>query len=115
MSGWHLDWLDPAELVSQSDAVFEFPMVDREPLSHWGTERVNLLGDAAHPMYPVGANGGSQAILDAHTLAEELAAGRGVAGYEARRIPETTAVVHADREMRAGSPEELARVASEFR
>jgi len=27
--------------------------------------RVTLLGDAAHPMYPVGSNGASQAILDA--------------------------------------------------
>ena len=28
-----------------------------------------MLGDAAHPMYPVGSNGASQAILDAATLA----------------------------------------------
>ena len=88
MSGWHLDWLDPAELVGRSEAVFEYPMVDRDPLPHWGTRRVTLLGDAAHPMYPVGANGGSQAILDARALADELAASRGVAGFEARRIPE---------------------------
>ncbi len=115
MSGWRLDWLDPAELVSRSEAVFEYPMVDREPLSRWGTRRVTLLGDAAHPMYPVGANGGSQAILDARALADELAAGRGVAGYEARRVPETTAVVHANREMHAGNPEELARVTAEYR
>ncbi|NKZ11949.1 flavin-dependent oxidoreductase [Mycolicibacterium septicum DSM 44393] len=115
MSGWHLDWLDPAELVGRSEAVFEYPMVDREPLSHWGTRRVTLLGDAAHPMYPVGANGGSQAILDARALADELAAGRGVAGYEARRIPETTAVVHANRTMHAGDPRELARVTADYR
>ncbi|TVY01744.1 FAD-binding protein [Mycolicibacterium porcinum] len=115
MSGWRLDWLDPAELVGRSEAVFEYPMVDREPLSRWGTRRVTLLGDAAHPMYPVGANGGSQAILDACALADELAAGRGVAGYEARRIPETTAVVHANREMHAGRPDELARVTADYR
>lgn len=115
MSGWHLDWLDPAELVGRSSAVFEYPMVDREPLSHWGTRCVTLLGDAAHPMYPVGANGGSQAILDARALADELAAGRGVAGYEARRLPETTTVVHANREMHAGSPDELARVTADYR
>lgn len=115
MSGWRLDWLDPAELVGRSEAVFEYPMVDREPLSRWGTRNVTLLGDAAHPMYPVGANGGSQAILDARALADELAAGRGVAGYEARRIPETTAVVRANREMHAGSPDELARVAADYR
>lgn len=115
MSGWHLDWLDPAELVGRSEAVFEYPMVDREPLPHWGTRRVTLLGDAAHPMYPVGANGGSQAILDARALADELAAGRGVAGYEARRVPETKAVVHANRAMHAGDPGELARVTTDYR
>lgn len=115
MSGWQLDWLDPAELVAESAAVFEYPMVDREPLSRWGTRRVTLLGDAAHPMYPVGANGGSQAILDARALADELAAGRGVAGYEARRIPETTAVVRANREMHAGDPRDLARVTADYR
>ena len=32
--------------------------------------RVTLLGDAAHPMYPVGGNGASQAILDARCLAD---------------------------------------------
>ncbi|MFV8163958.1 FAD-dependent monooxygenase [Mycobacterium sp. 134] len=115
MSGWNLDWMDPAELVGRSEAVFEYPMVDREPLPHWGTRRVTLLGDAAHPMYPVGANGGSQAILDARALADELAAGRGVAGYEARRIPETTAVVHANRTMHASDPQELARVTADYR
>lgn len=115
MSGWRLDWLNPAELVCRSGAVFEYPMVDREPLSRWGTGHVTLLGDAAHPMYPVGANGGSQAILDARALADELAAGRGVAGYEARRIPETTAVVRANREMHVGSPDQLARVTADYR
>lgn len=115
MSGWNLDWLDPAELVNRSDAVFEYPMVDREPLPHWGTRRVTLLGDAAHPMYPVGANGGSQAILDARALADELAAGHGIAGYEARRIPETAAVVYANREMHVASPDELARVTAAYR
>ncbi|WP_243858612.1 FAD-dependent monooxygenase [Mycobacterium sp. DL440] len=115
MSGWHLDWLDTAELVARSEAVFEYPMVDREPLPRWGTQRVTLLGDAAHPMYPVGANGGSQAILDARALADELATGRGVAGYEARRVPETTAVVHANREMHAGDPHDLDRVTAAYR
>jgi len=44
-------------------------MVDRDPLPHWGTGRVTLLGDAAHPMYPVGAHGGSQAVADRNDTA----------------------------------------------
>src|SRR5215217_5583956 len=38
----------------------------------WGRGRITVLGDAAHPMYPVGANGCSQAIVDATVLAEQL-------------------------------------------
>ncbi len=57
----------------------------------------------------------SQAVLDARALADEMAAGRGLAGYEARRIPETTAAVHANREMHAGDPRDLARVTDEYR
>jgi 2-polyprenyl-6-methoxyphenol hydroxylase-like FAD-dependent oxidoreductase len=115
MAGWRLGWLDTERLVTTSEAVFQYPMVDREPLSRWGTDRITLLGDAAHPMYPVGANGGSQAILDARALADELASGRGLAGYHARRIPETTAVVHANREMHRSAPDDLARVTTDYR
>ncbi|MGV9798007.1 FAD-dependent monooxygenase [Mycobacterium sp. NPDC003449] len=115
MSGWHLDWLDTADLAARSGTVFEYPMVDRDPLPHWGTGQVTLLGDAAHPMYPVGANGGSQAILDARTLADALACGAGLEGYQARRVPETAAVVRANREMHAADPHDLARVTAEYR
>ena len=66
-------------------------MVDRDVLPWWGRGRVTLLGDAAHPMYPVGANGGSQAIVDAAVLAEELSRdlAHGLRRYEDRRRPET--------------------------
>ncbi|MFD4555708.1 hypothetical protein ACFWP5_15545 [Streptomyces sp. NPDC058469] len=40
-------------------------MADRDPLPR----RVTPVGDAAHPMYPVGMNGGSQPIVDARVLA----------------------------------------------
>ncbi|MFJ3032419.1 FAD-dependent monooxygenase [Rothia terrae] len=81
-------------------------MVDREPLASWGQGRVTLLGDAAHPMYPIGANGGSQAIRDAVTLATYMG-DTGVDGdlvqalrdYETERIPATTTVVEANRKL----------------
>ena len=44
-------------------------MVDRDPVPRWTFGRSTLLGDAAHPMYPIGSNGASQAILDARVLA----------------------------------------------
>ncbi|MGE0858013.1 MAG: FAD-dependent monooxygenase, partial [Gammaproteobacteria bacterium] len=85
----------------------EYPMCDRDPLPWWTRGRVTLLGDAAHPMYPVGSNGASQAILDARCLADALAAGpvvTALAAYEAERRPKTAAVVASNRQ---GGPERV--------
>ncbi|MFJ9852741.1 flavin-dependent oxidoreductase [Streptomyces sp. NPDC101150] len=120
---WELGWLDVPALLEGSGEILEYPMVDRAPLPAWGRGRVNLLGDAAHPMYPVGANGGSQAIVDARVLAYELArAGgevpAGLAHYETARRDVTAAVVRANRHMSlAGgrTPRELARITDTYR
>ncbi|HKC09003.1 MAG TPA: FAD-dependent monooxygenase, partial [Methylomirabilota bacterium] len=72
-AGWTFDWLDIPDLLRRSDVIFEYPMVDRDPIDRWTFGRVTLLGDAAHPMYPRGSNGGAQAILDARALADRLA------------------------------------------
>ena len=66
---WTFDWLDIPNLVRDAPAVWEFPMIDRDPASHWVDGRVCLIGDAAHVMYPVGSNGASQAIVDARVMA----------------------------------------------
>src|SRR5262249_24765446 len=88
-ASWTFDWLDVPELLRRSDVIFEYPMVDRDPIDRWTFGRVTLLGDAAHPMYPRGSNGAAQAILDARALADRLAAeGDPVAAlqaYEAAR------------------------------
>ncbi|MEB3033125.1 FAD-dependent monooxygenase [[Mycobacterium] nativiensis] len=121
LDGWRLDWLDVADLVSRTADPLEYPMVDRDPLPWWGRGRVTLLGDAAHPMYPVGANGGSQAILDARALADSLAAhpDTGLRAYEEHRREATAAVVAANREMhRRGAilrSDNLARVTAAYR
>ncbi|BBJ46671.1 putative FAD-dependent monooxygenase [Streptomyces antimycoticus] len=119
---WRLGWLDVPGLLVNSGEILEYPMVDREPLPWWGSGRVTLLGDAAHPMYPVGANGASQAVVDARVLARELARTGDVptalARYETERREATAAVVRANRAMnRAGArtPEELARVTDTYR
>ncbi|MGY9082469.1 MAG: flavin-dependent oxidoreductase [Acidimicrobiales bacterium] len=65
---WQFDWLDIPSLVRGAPAVWEFPMVDRDPVERWVDGRVCLLGDAAHVMYPVGSNGASQAIIDARVM-----------------------------------------------
>jgi 5-methylphenazine-1-carboxylate 1-monooxygenase len=72
--GWVWDWLDVPALVRGADTVFENPMIDRDPVPTWRDGPVALLGDAAHPMYPTGSNGGSQAIIDARTLGAAMVA-----------------------------------------
>jgi 2-polyprenyl-6-methoxyphenol hydroxylase-like FAD-dependent oxidoreductase len=69
---WVFDWLDCAALLRDADFILTYPMVDRDPIGRWTFDRVTLLGDAAHPMYPRGGNGGAQSIIDASTLAELL-------------------------------------------
>ncbi len=95
---WHFGWLDVPSIVRAAPATFLFPMVDRDPIPRWTFGRTTLLGDAAHPMYPIGSNGASQAILDARVLAgcvrhhgDDLDAA--LARYEAVRGPATAAVV----------------------
>ena len=81
-------------------------MCDRDPLPRWSHGRVTLLGDAAHPMYPVGSNGASQAILDARCLADWLVRAEhpmhALAAYEAERLPPTAQIVRMNRK---GGPE----------
>ncbi len=81
-------------------------MCDRDPLPRWSHGRVTLLGDAAHPMYPVGSNGASQAILDARALADLLVKAEHPAqalwAYEQERLPPTAQIVRMNR---TGGPE----------
>ncbi|RZL68504.1 MAG: flavin-dependent oxidoreductase [Variovorax sp.] len=72
--GWDFGWLDVPAMLRGASEVFEYPMIDRDPVSTWVDGRVALLGDAAHVMYPVGSNGASQAIVDARVLGAALLA-----------------------------------------
>jgi 2-polyprenyl-6-methoxyphenol hydroxylase-like FAD-dependent oxidoreductase len=89
-------------------------MVDRDPLPRWSFGRVSVLGDAAHPMVPIGANGGSQAIRDASALADAFAAHPdprdALAAYEAERRPATAEIVLSNRQL---GPEEVLKMAHE--
>ena len=99
---------DVEGLVAATADVFEYPMCDRDPLPKWSFGRITLLGDAAHPMYPVGSNGASQAILDARYLADALAdsehPGHALWTYERRRQPMTAEIVRLNRR---GGPERV--------
>ena len=121
LAGWRLGWLDAADMVGRTTSVLEYPMVDRDPLPWWGRDNVTLLGDAAHPMYPVGANGGSQAIVDARVLANELHRNpeSGLRAYEDDRRAATADVIAANRDMHQSgatqSAEDLAEVTAKYR
>ncbi len=101
--GWTFDWLDVPALIRSAETIFEYPMVDKDPVDQWSFGRVTLLGDAAHPMYPRGSNGSAQAMRDARVLADLLAADpQGdplalLAAYEASRLPATSQVVLTNR------------------
>lgn len=98
---WKFDWLDVPELIRNASEILEYPMVDKDPVPQWTFGRVTFLGDAAHPMYPRGSNGSAQALIDARTLADGLAAGgdpvAALQQYEAARLPATAKVVETNR------------------
>jgi len=100
--------IDLAALVRASGDIYEYPMADRDPLPHWTHGRVTLLGDAAHPMYPVGSNGAAQAILDARCLSDLLVTAshprEALYLYELERLPKTAEVVRLNR---IGGPERV--------
>jgi 2-polyprenyl-6-methoxyphenol hydroxylase-like FAD-dependent oxidoreductase len=104
---FRFDWLDVPALIRAAPSVWVYPMVDRDPLKRWTHGPVTLLGDAAHPMYPIGSNGASQAILDARVLTGCLRyypdnLERGLERYDEIRRPDTARIVLANRQ---GGPE----------
>jgi len=109
-----LDLLDPTALIKATETFYEYPMCDRDPISTWSFGRVTLLGDAAHPMYPVGSNGASQAVLDACCLADALVGEESVEAalkaYEAERQPVTAEIVATNRQ---GGPERVIDVVTQ--
>ncbi|MEP4194605.1 MAG: flavin-dependent oxidoreductase [Aliishimia sp.] len=105
---FHVPGMDIDGLVRASGEIYEYPMADRDPLPRWTHGRVTLLGDAAHPMYPVGSNGSAQAILDARCLADLLARSEhpreALYRYELDRLPKTAEIVRTNR---LGGPERV--------
>jgi 2-polyprenyl-6-methoxyphenol hydroxylase-like FAD-dependent oxidoreductase len=106
--------LDHAGLVMATKESFVFPMCDRDPLPFWSQGRVTLLGDAAHPMYPMGSNGAGQATLDAISLVNHLARHAdpidAFQAYQHDRLPATSELVHRNR---LGGPEGVIDIVEE--
>ncbi|MEY4509873.1 MAG: hypothetical protein RLZZ450_1995 [Pseudomonadota bacterium] len=115
---WKWDWIDVPQLIEQTEDVYEFPLIDKDPLPRWTFGNFTLLGDAAHPLYPIGSNGSAQAILDARCLADCLHAARAgradlnyaLREYEAERLPKTAAIALRNR---LNGPEQVMQWAEE--
>ncbi len=111
---WAFDWLDVPGLIRNCRQALEYPLVDRDPLDRWSFGRVTLMGDAAHPMYPIGSNGASQAILDARVLTREILthgeAPAALEAYEAERRPATSELVRLNRR---NGPEQVMQLVEE--
>jgi 5-methylphenazine-1-carboxylate 1-monooxygenase len=115
LSRFTIEQVDIRGLVDATPEFYEYPMCDRDPLPNWSEGRVTLLGDAAHPMYPMGSNGASQAILDARCLARCLDEIPDVAAalrtYQEERMPQTAQIVQMNR---TGGPEGAIDVVEEL-
>lgn len=112
--GWHADAL---RLLDPGATWRCWPLLEAAPLARWSDGPATRLGDAAHPMLPFLAQGASQAIEDAGSLAACLRQGGSVtdafASYEARRRARATRVQSASR--RQAEIYHLARPASDAR
>lgn len=116
---WKWPWIDIPALIDGTKAIYEFPLVDKDPLPRWTQGKVTLMGDAAHPLYPIGSNGSAQAILDARSLADRLLETKqkhhrtieaALKEYEAERLPATTGIILRNR---LNGPEQVMQMAHE--
>jgi salicylate hydroxylase len=115
--GWHGS---VSEILHAAGQVRHWALHDREPLHHWSTDRLTVLGDAAHPMLPFMAQGANQAVEDAMDLAVCLAGARldtvpaALRRYQSLRAPRTAGIQRRSRDSAAGlhlpdGPEQQAR------
>lgn len=112
---WDFGWINAPDLIRRAEAIFEYPMIDREPVSSWTKDCATLIGDAAHATYPVGSSGASQAILDARHLGAAIAQHgptvEAAHAYEEKVRPVANAVTLANRGQ--GGPDAIMQIAED--
>jgi 2-polyprenyl-6-methoxyphenol hydroxylase-like FAD-dependent oxidoreductase len=94
---WNYEWIDIPGMLRGASQVYEYPMIDRDPVPTWRDGNAVLLGDAAHVMYPTGSNGASQAIVDARVLGAALLEhgvnAQALRAYDEKLCPEISALI----------------------
>jgi salicylate hydroxylase len=102
-------WDPPVQqVIAALDETFRWGIYDRAPLPYWSSDRVTLLGDAAHPMVPHVGQGAGQAIEDGFTLALLLE------GIDKEAVPERLNIYEELRRERVSRVQAIARDAGRF-
>lgn len=87
--------------IARLDRSKKWVQFDRDPQPGWAQGRMLIVGDAAHATHQYFAQGACQAMEDAVVLADLLAGAgdlaAGLADFEAKRYPRTTAVQRGSR------------------
>jgi salicylate hydroxylase len=100
-AAWDQGLLDLIDRIP-AQALYKWPLFDRDPIGRWTFGRATLLGDAAHPMLPFLGIGASMAIEDGVVLGRAVTeAGdlpEGLARYERARVDRATQAVLTARE-----------------
>lgn len=114
-AGWAPETRELIDLTP-AEAIIPVPAQDRPFLERWGSGRVTLLGDAAHPMLTALAQGGGSSIEDAAVLAMALDAAAdvvsGLRSYEELRRERTRWLVETSHKM--GQLEQITNPAAVF-
>jgi salicylate hydroxylase len=106
------------QLMAPIKACNKFGLFSRKSSDRWGKGRIQLLGDAAHPVLPNGGQGANGAFEDAYVLSAWLDEKRedavaALQAYEAVRKPRALKVQNRSRENAklhlASDPQEIAR------
>jgi len=94
-SAWHPCVESIVDAVDKEQC-FRWALYDHRPLANWSSQRVTLLGDAAHATLPFMASGAAMAIEDARILQRALDESadvtQGLLTYQRNRIARTTQI-----------------------
>ncbi|WP_066378568.1 FAD-dependent oxidoreductase [Anabaena sp. CA = ATCC 33047] len=95
LTGWDESFRAVVE-ATPAGQIWEGPICDRPPLTHWSKNRVTLLGDAAHPMAPAMAQGANSTFEDVcelqACLSQAASLTEALTTYEQRRIQRTSLI-----------------------
>jgi len=94
-SGWH-ETVQAVIDAMDEDECYRWALFNRLPMDNWSTDRVTLLGDAAHATLPFMASGAAMAIEDARVLTRALeqagSVGAGLRLYQRNRLERTARI-----------------------